>query len=84
MVTNGLGLCKIHRAAFDTNILGIDPDARVRIRLDVLREKDGPTLRYGLQEAPGSRLVLPRREEQRQQRPNQEFLAKHFARCQAA
>src|SRR6185369_13304422 len=26
LVTNGLGLCKIHHSAFDTNILGIDPE----------------------------------------------------------
>jgi putative restriction endonuclease len=63
VVRNGLALCKIHHAAFDTNILGIRPDLVVRIRADVLDEHDGPMLRHGLQELHGVRLVvLPHRE----------------------
>lgn len=37
-ISNGLSLCKIHHAAYDRNILGIDPDLRIEIRPDVLRE----------------------------------------------
>jgi putative restriction endonuclease len=80
-VSNGLGLCKIHHSAFDVHILGIDPDARVHVRADVLEEVDGPMLRYGLQQAHGSRLVLPRRDGDR---PNREFLAERFERFRAA
>lgn len=57
--SNGLSLCKIHHAAFDHHILGIDPDLKVRIREDVLDEVDGPMLRHGLQEMEGKRLFLP-------------------------
>ena len=60
-VPNGLSLCKIHHAAFDQNILGIDPDYRVHIREDILAERDGPMLRHGLQELDGSRIILPGR-----------------------
>lgn len=74
-VTNGLGLCKIHHSAYDANILGIDPNATVHIRLDVLEEKDGPMLRHGLQEVHGSALVLPRA---LRLRPNRDFLAERF------
>ena len=81
VVTNGLGLCKIHHSAYDANIIGIDPDARVHVREDILKEKDGPMLRHGLQEVAGSRLILPRREELR---PNREFLAERFERFEAA
>jgi len=66
VVPNGLALCKIHHAAFDTNILGIRPDHFVEIRPDILQERDGPMLRYGLQDLHGTRLlVLPRRAEDR-------------------
>jgi putative restriction endonuclease len=81
IVTNGLGLCKIHHSAYDADIIGIDPDARVHVREDVLHEKDGPMLKHGLQEVAGSRLVLPRRDELR---PNRDFLAERFDRFRAA
>jgi putative restriction endonuclease len=81
VVTNGLGLCKIHHSAFDANILGIDPDAQVHIREEILEEVDGPMLKHGLQEVHGTRLLLPRREEHR---PNRDFLAQRFAEFEAA
>jgi len=80
-VPNGLGLCKIHHSAYDAQILGVDPDVRVHIRVDVLEEIDGPMLRYGLQAVHGSRLILPRRTDQR---PNRDFLAERFERFRAA
>lgn len=58
-VSNGLSLCKIHHAAYDANILGVRPDLVVEIREDILREKDGPMLRHGLQEMAGVTLVVP-------------------------
>ena len=54
IVTNGLGLCTIHHSAYDANIIGIDPDARVHVRVDILHEKDGPMLKHGLQEMAGT------------------------------
>ena len=80
-ITNGLGLCKIHHSAYDANIIGIDPDARVHVREDVLREVDGPMLKHGLQEVAGVRLVLPAKPELR---PNRDFLAERFGRFEAA
>ena len=75
-VTNGISLCKIHHAAFDANILGIDPKLIVHVREDVLREKDGPMLEHGIQ-APDGRplLVIPRRPEDR---PGMEFLEQRY------
>lgn len=81
MVTNGLGLCKIHHSAYDAHILGIDADARVHIRADILNEIDGPMLRHGLQEMNGSHIILPRNVEHR---PNRDFLAERFDRFRAA
>jgi len=81
-VTNGLSLCKIHHAAFDANILGIDPKLVVHVREDILREKDGPMLEHGIQAADGSRLlVIPRRLEDR---PGSEFLEQRYEEFRCA
>jgi putative restriction endonuclease len=81
LVTNGLGLCKIHHSAYDAQIIGIDPDAQVHVREDVLREKDGPMLQHGLQEVAGTRLILPKNADLH---PNKAFLAERFDRFRAA
>jgi len=60
-VSNGVALCKIHHAAFDTNIVGIRPDMTAHVRTDILYEIDGPMLRHGLQEMHNRKLVVPRR-----------------------
>lgn len=80
-VPNGLSLCKIHHGAYDIEILGVDPDYKVHIRSDVLKEEDGPMLLHGLQELHGSRIILPKAEVLR---PNREYLAERFGRFRAA
>lgn len=80
-VPNGLSLCKIHHSAYDAHILGVDPDYRVHVREDVLRERDGPMLTWGLQKMDRVRLLLPKLESQH---PNREFLAERFGRFRAA
>ena len=44
------------------------PDYIVHVRRDVLDETDGPILRYGLQQLHGSHLILPRADDQWQDR----------------
>lgn len=61
-VTNGLSLCKIHHAAYDANILGIDSAYKVHVRSDILREVDGPMLLHGIQEMDKRELWIPRRD----------------------
>jgi putative restriction endonuclease len=80
-IPNGLALCKIHHTAYDVNILGVDPDHRVHVRDDVLREHDGPMLTWGLQKMDRVSLWLPRSDVQK---PNREFLAERFERFRAA
>lgn len=75
VVPNGIALCKLHHAAFDRNILGIRPDLEIDIRVDVLTEADGPMLRHGLQGFQGSRLIVPRRPENR---PDPDRLAERY------
>jgi len=59
IVLNGLSLCKIHHAAFDSNILGVSPDYSIKVREDILNESDGPMLKYGLQSFNDKRIILP-------------------------
>lgn len=61
VVPNGLSLCKIHHAAFDRMILGVTPKGIIEVRPDLLREKDGPMLRHGLQGLHEQRIHRPRR-----------------------
>lgn len=70
-VTNGLSLCKIHHAAYDSNILGIDENYIVHIREDILKENDGPMLEHGIKAMNGNPLWVPKSEVDR---PNIESL----------
>jgi putative restriction endonuclease len=80
-VPNGLALCGVHHGAFDSYILGVDPDYRVHIRGDVLKEQDGPMLLHGLQELHGVSLTLP---SAARLYPKKDYLAERFARFRAA
>jgi putative restriction endonuclease len=71
VVTNGISMCKIHHAAYDANIFGINPDYRIGVRPDVMEEIDGPTLRYTLQGIDGSKMDLPK---SRAAKPNPDAL----------
>ena len=59
-VSNGLSLCKIHHAAFDSNFIGVSPDFKIIVREDIRWEKDGPMLKYGIQQLHDKRIILPR------------------------
>lgn len=81
IVPNGLALCKLHHAAFDTNILGVRPDLVIEIRRDVLDEIDGPMLVHGLQGFQEAKLHAPRT---RGLYPNPDFLAERYEIFRAA
>lgn len=59
VINNGISLCKIHHAAYDMNIIGITPDYQIKVRDDVLRETDGPMLKYGIQALHNHMILLP-------------------------
>ncbi|MGQ4614609.1 HNH endonuclease [Nocardia sp. R7R-8] len=81
-VDNGLCLCKIHHAAYDTQLLGISPDYEVVVGEKMMQDPDdGPMLRYGFREMNGRRLSLPNR---RKDRPSRDRLAERFAEFKAA
>lgn len=77
VVTNGIAMCKIHHAAFDSLIMAVRPDYEIRVRRDVLAEEDGPTLRHALQGLHGLRIALPRR---RAARPDPALLEERYER----
>jgi putative restriction endonuclease len=44
VVSNGIPLSKIHHAAFDAHLIGIDPDFKVHVAERLLSQNDGPML----------------------------------------
>lgn len=74
VVPNGLPLSKIHHAAFDAHLLGIDPDFRIHVSRRLLTLKDGPMLDL-LKTVHGARLHLPGRDKDR---PDRERLIARF------
>lgn len=59
VIPNGLSLCKIHHAAFDSNLIGVNPDYHIIVREDILRELDGPMLKHGIQQMHKQKIILP-------------------------
>ena len=60
VVPNGLPLSKIHHAAFDAYLIGIDPDYRLHVSERLLDLHDGPMLE-ALKQLDGGMLHLPAR-----------------------
>jgi putative restriction endonuclease len=75
IVSNGLPLTKLHHAAFDAQLIGIDPDFRIHVSDKLLEIHDGPFLELGLKGIAGQVIQLPRRLEDR---PDRERLALRF------
>lgn len=75
VVQNGLPLSKIHHAAFDAHLIGIDPDFRIHVSRRLLVQKDGPILE-ALKGLNGASLRLPLR---KQDHPDRERLAQRFS-----
>ena len=80
VVPNGLPLSKIHHAAFDADLIGIDPDYRVHVSERLLSQHDGPMLE-AIKQLQGSALYLPGRI---RDRPDRERLAMRFDRFKTA
>jgi putative restriction endonuclease len=74
VVQNGIPLSKIHHAAFDAHLIGVDPTFRVHVARRLLLQKDGPILE-ALKGLHGAMLRLPIREHDR---PDRERLDQRF------
>lgn len=80
VVPNGIPLSKIHHAAFDAHLIGIDPDYRLHVSERLLTQKDGPMLE-ALKRLNGGTIFLPNRDSDR---PDRDRLAQRFERFKAA
>jgi len=80
-VDNGIALCKLHHAAFDSFIIGVSPEYVIEVREDVLEEHDGPMLQHGIKELHRQRIILPRKKEFM---PNRGFLDWRYQKFRAA
>lgn len=80
VVPNGLPLSKLHHAAFDAQLIGIDPDYRLHVSERLLGQHDGPMLQ-ALKQLDGGSIHLPSRNKDR---PDRERLAARFERFKAA
>ena len=76
VISNGLALSKLHHAAFDTHLIGIDPDYRIHVSERLLSLKDGPQLE-ALKQLNGGVIVRPAR---KRDYPDRERLALRFER----
>jgi putative restriction endonuclease len=75
VVQNGIALCKIHHATFDSFMIGITPEFKVEIREDLLTEHNGPMLEHGIKELHNIHIVLPRH---KADWPNRELLERRY------
>ena len=75
-----LPLTKIHHAAFDTDLIGIDPDYRIHVSDKLLEREDGPMLE-ALKGIDRNRILLPNRIVDY---PDPERLEQRFARFRSA
>lgn len=80
IVQNGLPLSKIHHAAFDAHLIGVDPDFRIHVAERLKALKDGPTLE-AIKQLDGRPIRLPEREGDW---PDRERLAFRFSAFRAA
>ncbi|HEX5836378.1 MAG TPA: HNH endonuclease [Anaerolineales bacterium] len=77
IIENGLSLCKLHHAAYDSFMIGVTPDYIIHVREDILEEEDGPVLQHGLKGLHQSKLILPI---SRRHYPNRDALAWRYGR----
>lgn len=80
VVQNGIPLSKIHHAAFDAHLIGIDPDYRLHVSDRLLVQNDGPMLE-AMKRLDGGTLRPPTRS---QDLPDRDRLASRFERFKAA
>jgi putative restriction endonuclease len=79
VVPNGIPLSKIHHAAFDAHLIGIDPDYRLHVSERLLGQNDGPMLEV-LKRMRGETILRPRRIKDY---PDRDRLALRFERFKA-
>jgi putative restriction endonuclease len=80
IVPNGLPLSKVHHAAFDANLIGIDADFRIHVSGALLSINDGPMFEQGVKLKHGEKIRLPGRTKDY---PDRDRLAARFEHFQS-
>lgn len=80
VVPNGLPLSKIHHAAFDAHLIGIDPDYCLHVSQRLMGQRDGPMLE-ALKQLDRHRIHLPARP---RDLPDRDRLALRFSEFRSA
>ena len=80
VIPNGIPLSKIHHAAVDAHLIGIDPDYRLHVSGRLLGQNDGSMLE-ALKRLNGGTIYLPGRVKDQ---PDRDRLALRFERFKAA
>lgn len=75
VVSNGIALSKLHHAAYDANLLGIDDCGVVHVSHRLESKGAAVGVEYGLKSLAGARIRLPARE---RDRPDQQRLRQRF------
>jgi len=74
-VNNGIALSKIHHKAYDSKLMGIDPDFTIHMSDQLLSSPKNDFLDQSFLRFNGEKLRLPRRKELA---PNRDYLARNF------
>lgn len=78
-VNNGICMSTLHHSAYDTQLIGVDPDYRIRVAPPLRERQDGDLL-ANLKDLDGTRLRLP---SQRDDWPDPAYLEQRFAQFEA-
>jgi putative restriction endonuclease len=80
VVPNGIPMSKMHHAAFDAHLIGIDPDYHLYVSPQLLDQDDGPMLE-ALKKLHGGTIHLPTR---KKDYPDRDRLSMRFEQFKAA
>jgi putative restriction endonuclease len=58
-IRNGICMSKVHHAAYDAGLIGIDPDLKIHVSDSLLALHDGPMLEQALKALSGKTLRVP-------------------------
>ena len=73
-VQNGICMSALHHVAFDSHLIGVDPNFRVHVSSQLHDQEDGDLL-AAIKDLSGTQLLLPR---EREDWPGRDFLARRF------
>lgn len=74
-VQNGIAMSTFHHTAFESNLMGIDPDGKIILSETVLGTRDGPMFSHGLLGLKDKTMRFP---SYAGHRPNRDFLAEKY------